>query len=174
MSLEQENFAELRRLLVLKRYEQPPPGYFAHFSGEVIARLHAGGCPEEKSLLHRLPWLERFWAALETQPVFAGAVGLAVCGLLVSGIIYTERAEPLATVGFPVLDQPSATIANVSSDSLSPWLQGSGRSDGGMTLEPPKSSLFQEIRDLRRLQGNQQPLFAPVVDRRPYYPAGVN
>ena len=35
----ENDFAEVRRLLILKRHEQPPPGYFHHFSGHVIASL---------------------------------------------------------------------------------------------------------------------------------------
>ncbi len=172
MNPEQEEFAELHRLLALKRHEQPPPGYFIYFSGQVIARIRAGERLEEESLLHRVPWLERLWIALETKPVFAGAFGIAVCSLLVSGIIYTERAEPLLTVGIPAVEEPSAQVAHISSETLSPLFQGTGRSDSGLKLEQPRPSLFQEYKELRQLR--EQPLFAPVSDRQPAYLPGVN
>jgi hypothetical protein len=98
MSPEQENFEQLRRLLALKRHEQPPPGYFNNFSRQVISRIRAGERPERESFGARffgeVPWLQQLWAALEAKPVLAGVFAVAVCGLLVSGAIYSERAEP--------------------------------------------------------------------------------
>src|SRR5215467_7319885 len=100
MNPEQENFAELRRLLVIKRYEQPPPRFFNDFSRQVIARIRAGERAEE-SIVERLgweaPWLRRIWSAFENKPLLAGAFGVAVCSLLVSGIIYSERVETVAS-----------------------------------------------------------------------------
>src|SRR5205823_15124837 len=88
-----ENFDQLRRLLVLKRHEQPPPGYFHHFSGRVMARIEAGERAEDSSSLERFlweaPWLQRFWTALEAKPVFAGALGVAACAMILAGIIYS-------------------------------------------------------------------------------------
>ena len=75
-----ENFDQLRRLLALKRHEEPPPGYFHHFSGHVIARIRAGerAAPDSAwGLLWDAPWLQRLWAALEARPVLAGSVGVA-------------------------------------------------------------------------------------------------
>lgn len=118
-----ENFEQLRRLLALKRHEQPPPGYFNNFSGEVIARIKAGDRGEGGAFVERLlweaPWLQRVWAALEAKPILAGFCGVAVCGLLISGVIYSDRADvpPVALV--PVSDSgetPAAQPALAAAD----------------------------------------------------------
>src|SRR5579859_7252253 len=73
MSSEQENFEELRRLLALKRHEQPPPGYFEGFSHQVIARIEAGeisaGQTAMQRLLARLPWFRGVWEGFEAKPL---------------------------------------------------------------------------------------------------------
>ncbi len=101
MNQDPQEFEQLRRLLALKRHEVPPPGYFGRFSGEVIARIEAGDRGEEASafverLLWEAPWLQRIWAALEAKPILAGAFGVAVCSLLISGAVYSGRVEPHA------------------------------------------------------------------------------
>ena len=95
MNPEQDNFESLRRLLVLKRHEIPPPGYFEDFSGQVIARIRAGERTAGfwENLSWEAPWLQRLWSAFETKPIFAGALGMAVCGILVSGVVYSQKAD---------------------------------------------------------------------------------
>ena len=94
MSPETENFDQLRRLLALKRYEQPPPGYFHHFSSQVIARIEAGERADDPVGFVRFiwegVWLQRLWDAIESKPALAGVFGAAVCGFLVAGVIYTD------------------------------------------------------------------------------------
>jgi len=94
MSPETENFDQLRRLLALKRHEQPPPGYFHHFSSQVIARIEAGERADDPVGFVRFiwegVWLQRLWDAIETKPALAGVFGAAVCGFLVAGVIYTD------------------------------------------------------------------------------------
>lgn len=93
-----ENFDALRRMLALKRHEQPPPGYFDRLPNLVVARLRAGDQGRRGSVLERLfdetPWLQRLVVGLLAKPVFAGAFGIAVCALLVSGVVYSENVEP--------------------------------------------------------------------------------
>src|SRR5512140_1774961 len=96
MSPEQEQFENLRRLLALKRYEQPPPGYFHNFSREVIVRIRSGeasGDPAWETLSWEAPWLQRLWGAFEAKPILAGVFGVAVCSLLISGAVYSGRME---------------------------------------------------------------------------------
>jgi hypothetical protein len=93
MSQEQNEFEQLRRLLALKRHEQPPPGYFEHFSQSVIVRIRMEArhpASEESSPLGRFL---NFWRTFEVKPAFAGAFGLAVCGLLVVGVVYSESTS---------------------------------------------------------------------------------
>ena len=104
MSQDTENFGSLGRLLALKRHEQPPPGYFHRFSSQVITRIESGESGEKVSVLERLlweaPWLERLWASLEAKPVLAGAFGVAVCGLLITGVMSSDTtdATPVALI----------------------------------------------------------------------------
>ena len=94
MSPETENFDQLRRLLALKRHEQPPPGYFNNFSSQVIARIEAGERADDPVGIVRFiwegVWLQRLWDAIEAKPALAGVFGAAVCGFLVAGVIYTD------------------------------------------------------------------------------------
>ncbi|PYJ05511.1 MAG: hypothetical protein DME25_08320, partial [Verrucomicrobia bacterium] len=83
MNPESQDFTQLRRLLALKRHEQPPPGYFHDFSRQVVVRIRAGATGDpESAMVWEVPWLRRLWAAFETKPILAGAFGVLVCGLL--------------------------------------------------------------------------------------------
>jgi len=87
MNQEDQDFGQLRRLLRLKRYEQPPPRYFKDFSARVVARLEAD---QESGASDS--WWQRLWAGLELRPAVPVALSAAVCGLLVLGAAYTEKA----------------------------------------------------------------------------------
>ena len=110
MNPEQDNFQPLQRLLALKRHEQPPPGYFENFSAQVLARIEAGerAAPDTfwEWLSLEATWLQNLWGALETKPVFAGALGAGVCGLLLAGVLYSQSVDPAPVTGFmPGIEQ---------------------------------------------------------------------
>jgi hypothetical protein len=88
MNSDSENFEQLRKLLALKRHEQPPPGYFNNFSGKVIARIESASQAEDG-----LAWLRRLWALVESKPMLTGAFGAAVCALVISGLIFSDDVE---------------------------------------------------------------------------------
>jgi hypothetical protein len=115
MKPDSENFDSLRRLLALKRHEQPPPGYFNYFSRDVIARIRAGETGGEMTLASS--WVERLLGMFDVKPVFAGAFGMAVCAVLISGVIASEQAAP---AGSPVADTGSGSTAYVSSPPAGP------------------------------------------------------
>jgi hypothetical protein len=115
MNQDTENFEQLRRLLALKRHEQPPPGYFNAFSGQVIARIKNGERGEGGAFIERLlweaPWLQRIWAAFEAKPVLAGVFGVAMCGLLITGVVYSDRADVSSLALVPATETESAPMA---------------------------------------------------------------
>ena len=148
MHSDPENFDDLRRLLALKRHEQPPPGYFNHFSSQVIARIRAGERGEPASLISRLlvetTWWHRLAAALEARPAFAGATGAAICALLISGIVYSENA-PLSAPGTLVAAEPgsSLTAATAMNDSMDQPQQFVA--SGTNSLVSPPGSLIDQL-----------------------------
>ena len=155
MSPEQENFEELRRLLALKRHEQPPPGYFQGFSRQVIARLQANEAAAAESLFQRLlgraPWLRGLWEGFEAKPLVAGAFGVGVCSLLVIGLVSSERIDATPE-GFTVdAASPQTIFATVPNQtvgsSLLPAAVSRGFTGEVFTAQSQShSSIFDEIR----------------------------
>jgi hypothetical protein len=148
MNHDSENFEQLRRLLSLKRHEQPPPGYFNNFSRQVCARIKAGERADSSFLARLFPnasWIQQFWSSLETQPILAGAVGLAACAFLLGGVVYsTEKAD---------LD-PSLYLSSPAIEA-SVGLPSQPR---GSVFEPPTLAGFQLNNDFAN-SGSQNFLF---------------
>ena len=138
MGPERENFEQLRKLLALKRHEQPPPRYFNDFSLQVIARIRAG---EGQRSFHAYAWIQRFWAALDTRPALAGAFGAAVCALLIGGVIYSESAPP-------------GTVAS--------WPAGAPSTD--LTAEAPHHSALGTIEDVSGSMSSSMAIPQPLGD----------
>jgi len=96
MSTGTEDFDKLRKLLKLKRHEQPPPGYFSRFSGLVITRLEREG--ESDGVLTDVPWLRKLIRLFESSPVAAGLFGSAICALAIYGVTIANKTQGVAAV----------------------------------------------------------------------------
>jgi hypothetical protein len=73
-----QDFEQLRKLLKVKRYEQPPPGYFSRFSDSVVNRLERE--EESRHLEGFAAWFGALRRVLVENPISAGI--FAVCGVL--------------------------------------------------------------------------------------------
>lgn len=100
MNSSPEELDRLKKLLALKRYEQPPPGFFNHFSDKIIARIETGRPATRPSLWQRL------FPELDAKPVLACAYGLVITGLLVVGLGVSESLESDAANTAPNLGSP--------------------------------------------------------------------
>lgn len=153
MKPEQEDFEDVRRLLALKRYERPFPGYFSRFSQQVIERIEAGETGAEESGLGRLlklSWLQNLWGSFETKPLLAGALGVSVCGLFMAGILYSEQIEPAQANFATVSEQPVMPQQSVgaTANPLFGQVAVSGLGSTGVVVtagDPAGGSLFQQI-----------------------------
>lgn len=107
MSQSPEEFEEIRRLLALKRYEVPPPGYFERFSGQVLARIQ-----REEALANR-PWWQTQLASLGWQRWLAVANLAALAGVGIIGVTLVNLRDD---------DLPDPeNFAALQLDSGSPW-----------------------------------------------------
>jgi hypothetical protein len=122
MNENENNFESLRRLLALKRHETPPPGYFNDFSSQVLQRIRTGQTPKSANLFEELfdhaPWLAKLLHAFDARPVFAGGFAVALCLLLLLGIVYAERPDFTPQPLLQIADS-SASLAAVSPTALS-------------------------------------------------------
>ncbi len=83
-----DNFEGLRRLLALKRYEQPPPGYFHRLTDTIMARIEAETARES--------WWQRWLGRRQLTPALAGAFALFVGGFYFLGLTLGEHGDPAA------------------------------------------------------------------------------
>jgi len=148
---ESENFQALRRLLRLKRYEQPPPGYFNGFSRQVIARIQAGESGEAPSLLAQIfgepSWLPRLWTLFGAKPILAAAFGITICSVLIAGVAYSDRGESGAIPALSPSGTAQAGFAQVapSVGLAGPVLVSSPGGTDTVISTQERTSLFQQL-----------------------------
>jgi hypothetical protein len=141
---EQENdFESLRRLLAFKRHENPPPGYFNRFSGQVIGRIHAGANHNgSKKLAGHAPWLLKLLQIFETKPAFAIAFASTLCLLLLMGIIFAGQPESTPQPLLQADSQPVAPFLSQADMTASANPNGNIASTNPVLNLQPVASLF--------------------------------
>jgi len=93
MNSDPGEFEALRKLLALKRHEQPPPGYFNRLPDQIAARLARG---EGKSRF----W-EDFLGQFVFRPAFSYGFALAAFGALAASMVYSVTMQPQQSAQMP-------------------------------------------------------------------------
>ena len=102
----------MERIIALKRYEQPPPGYFHLLPDRIINRIERG---EGQS-----GFWEKWWPAFRVRPALAYALGLTVCGVLAAAIYCPPRMDQMASAA----DDESAPGERWADASVAPLKAG--------------------------------------------------
>jgi hypothetical protein len=132
MSEVPEEFEQLRRLLQLKRYEQPPPGFFNSFSTRVLDGVEASQRARYSlGILAGVPWLARLVRAVEGNALVAGGFATAMCALLLGGVVYSEYADE------PVVAPVAGSDAGISLASFQ-----------SQSFAHPSTASFQSTNDV--------------------------
>ena len=129
MNSQSDNFEQIRKLLALKRHEQPPPGYFDTLSARIINRI------ESAESANPSLW-ERLGFAFGSKPAFVCALGVIVCGLLCIGVLSTVQGTAA-----------NATSPQLAFDTQSSLPMMSGPEETRSSIEPVVSqvSAFNQI-----------------------------
>jgi len=94
MNPDPQEFETLRKLMALKRHEQPPPEYLSGLSNTIISRIERGDC--------RLTMWERISTNVSARPGLAYALGLSICGTMGLSAVYVARHD---------MAQPGVSVA---------------------------------------------------------------
>lgn len=102
--------SDISKLLRLKRYEQPPPGYFDDFLHEFRRRQRA-------ELLKQPMWQELWGKVMSMAPTFRVpqmAYGAIIACALVASVMIIERPETKIASGGPVpsSQQPAFSLTS--------------------------------------------------------------
>jgi hypothetical protein len=130
----------VERLIALKRYEQPPPGYFHLLPGRILHRIEHGA--------GRSRFREKLRLSFSARPALAFGLGLAFCGALIAAIIYSPaKMDNSAATDDLTLGQQWAAVSSPSSPSLtaadtSPGESGWLGSTNPVTAPKTSDSLF--------------------------------
>jgi len=94
-----------------------------------------------------LKWL---WSAFEAKPILAGAFGVVVCGLVVSGIVYSQKLDQASVTPGPPPGQSLFTAAP-SGWSLEPSAQPTLTASTNPVIEPQiPGSVFDVFRPVAK------------------------
>jgi hypothetical protein len=80
-----DEFETLRKLMALKRHEQPPPEYLHQLQDTIRIRIERGE--------GQLNLWDRFSANFSLRPTMAYAFGLTVCGAIGLSAVYMVKEE---------------------------------------------------------------------------------
>jgi hypothetical protein len=131
-----EDFAELRRLLALKRHETPPPGYFSGFSDRVIARI------EREDRNRPQPWWQRWLSLAGWSPRLVGTNLALLGGLGLLGFsAWRYNAQPAGPTGVAASNRSRMIVADTELQTGGVSLpMGTARSfSAGLRYGPPAS-----------------------------------
>ena len=144
MNQNENNFADLKLLLKLKRHEVPPPGYFDNFSSQVVSRIRAGEAGRSQTFSERLqknsPWLMNIFRVFEIRPGLVGGFATALCLLLVLVVVFADRAE-VASKNLLAVSEPDASTGNAVASMTTPSLLAASDSSGIVASTNPVTSL---------------------------------
>jgi hypothetical protein len=89
MKQDRQETEKIIRIIALKRFEQPPPGYFHLLPDRIVSRIEQGDGKSD------------FWdnlaAIFSIRPALVYAFGLSICGAVTAGILYSPRMEGMAS-----------------------------------------------------------------------------
>lgn len=155
MNSSPDDFKDLRRLLALKRHEQPPPGYFSYLPDKVMMRV------EQDDLSEYSTWWEWLVRKLDAQPVLAGAYAFAISGLMLLGFKLSQDLQHeanaegiLLTNGDPSAFQPSPAVQKHFANPAPLFYLTDFTSTDPVLQEPPPAATFKTFQS--------RPNFVPV------------
>lgn len=137
------DFEDLRKLLSLKKYEQPPPSYFSELPGRIWIRIEREGRTET--------FWARFFPNNSLSPALAYSFGLLACGTLVFGIGYSLRTNSSQTAPIPfanengLLTSPRLATKDVSGVAFSNYQATQLASTNPVMHSEPLPSLFNSL-----------------------------
>ena len=111
-----EDFDALRKLLTLKRHEQPPPGFFDKMPQNILPRL------QEQSAPQAFPFWRDWFSNFGFKPAVAYGVLMGVCAVILVGVGYAFRMEtqPVGALGPDESWRLSASIPDFSEKPVIP------------------------------------------------------
>jgi hypothetical protein len=86
MMSDPSDFDSLRKLMRLKRYEQPPPGYFSQLPDKIMMRLERGE--------GEAGFWDKLVSAFAFRPALAYGFALSAFGALTLSVFYTVKSQP--------------------------------------------------------------------------------
>jgi hypothetical protein len=86
MMSDPSEFDSVRKLMRLKRYEQPPPGYFSRLPDKIMVRLERGE--------GEAGFWDRLVSAFAFRPALAYGFALSAFGALTLSAFYSVKMQP--------------------------------------------------------------------------------